>query len=168
LDGPWFRKEWLVSIKRAVAMVVAGFVLSLLLPPIYAQDKKTDKKPALSQEAAQIVGTWEIINTKEPGQPYKTGYKGRPFVTKGPHAYTLIMEFQDNGTFRRISRIGDDNKVQEGTWNLVGHELRQQRKGSSEPEVIYVRFDGPDQYTSIEVYETTPDPGLFAQFKRVQ
>jgi hypothetical protein len=31
-----------------------------------------------------------------------------------------------------------------------------------------VRFDGPNQYTSTEVYENTPDPGLFAQFKRVE
>jgi hypothetical protein len=158
-----------VSIRRAVAMILAGFLLSLLLPPIYAQEKDTEKKPALSQEAARIVGTWEIMNTKEPGKPYKTGYKGRPFVTKGPNAYTLILKFQGDGTFRRISRIGDHpDKVQEGTWRLVGHELRQQRKGMSEPEVIYIRFDGPNQYTSIEVYETTPDPGLFAQFKRVQ
>lgn len=158
-----------MSIRRAVAMILAGFVLSLVLPPIYAQEKKTENKPALSQEAARIVGTWEIVNTKEPGQPYRTGYKGRPFVTKGPNAYTLILEYQGDGTFRRISRIGDHpDKVQEGTWRLAGHELRQLRKGKSEPEVIYVRFDGPNQYTSIEVYETTPDPGLFAQFKRVQ
>ncbi len=158
-----------MSITRAVAMILAGSVLSLLLPPIYAQEKKTENKPALTQEAAQIVGTWEIVNTKEPGHPYRAGYKGRPFVTKGPNAYTLILEYQADGKFRRISRIGEGpDKVQEGTWQLVGHELRQQRNGKPEPEVIYVRFDGPDQYTSIEVYETTPDPGLFAQFKRVQ
>jgi hypothetical protein len=143
-------------------------VLSLLLPPIYAQEKKVEKKSVLTQEATQLLGAWEIVNTKEPSQPYRTGYKGRPFVTKGPHAFTLIMEFQDDGNFRRISRVGENETIQEGTWKLVGHELSQQRKGVSEPEVIYVRFDGPNQYTSIEVYEGTPDPGLFAQFKRVQ
>ena len=156
-----------MSISRALAIVSAGFLLSLMLSSIYAQEKKAENKPALSQEAAQLVGTWEIVNTKEPSQPYKTGYKGRPFVTKGPHAYTLIMEFQEGGLFRRISRVGDNETVQEGTWKLSGHELRQQRKGAQDQEIMYVRFDGPDQYTSIEVYEGTPDPGLFAQFKRV-
>ena len=157
-----------MSIRRTVATLLAGFILSVLLPPIYAQEKKAETKPALSQEAALLVGTWEIANTKEPSQPYRTGYKGRPFVTKGPHAFTLIMEFQDTGIFRRISRVGDNETVQEGTWQLAGHELRQQRKGMSEPEVMYLRFDSPEQYTSIEVYEGTPDPGLFAQFKKVQ
>jgi hypothetical protein len=50
---------------------------------------------------------------------------------------------------------------------LAGHELRHQRKGSNEQEVMYVRFDNQDQYTSTEVFEGTTDPGLFAQFKRM-
>jgi hypothetical protein len=32
---------------------------------------------------------------------------------------------------------------------------------------MYLRFDNKDQYTSIEVFESSADPGLFAQFKRV-
>ncbi|MBI4963607.1 MAG: hypothetical protein HY913_10050 [Desulfomonile tiedjei] len=156
-----------MRIKRTVALLFAGFLLSLLLPPIYAQEKRADKKPVLSQEAAQLIGKWEIVNTKEPSQPYRTGYKGRPFVNRGPNAFTLIMEYQEDGSFRRISRVGDNETVHEGSWTLNGHELQQQRKGSRDPEVMYVRFDGPDQYTSIEVYEGTPDPGLFAQFKKV-
>ena len=36
----------------------------------------------------------------------------------------------------------------------------------TDEEIMYVRFDDPNQYTSIEVFEDTHDPGLFAQFKR--
>lgn len=148
-------------------------ILSVLLglgsfgSPLHAQEKKADKKSALAEEAAKLVGVWEILATKEPGQPYRNGYKGRPFVEKGPHSFMLIMDYRDDGTFRRLSRIGEAETMHEGTWELAGHELRHKRKGSSEQEVMYLRFDNPDQYTSTEVYEGTSDPGLFAQFKRV-
>jgi hypothetical protein len=157
-----------MSIRQVALIVCALLILSPIGPQLYAQEKKENKKPALDSEAARLVGMWEILSTKEPGQPYRNSYKGRPFVAKGPHAFVLIMEYNDDGTFRRTSRIGDKESVHEGSWKLSGHELRHQRKGSSEQEVMYVRFDGPDQYTSTEVYETTTDPGLFAQFKRVR
>jgi hypothetical protein len=149
------------------------FILSVVLgfgsfgSHLYAQEKKADKKPTLSQEASQLVGVWEILATKEPGKPYRNGYKGRPFVEKGPHSFMLIMEYRDDGSFRRLSRIGENEAVHEGHWTLAGHELRHQRQGSNEQEVMYVRFDNPDQYTSTEVFEGTTDPGLFAQFKRM-
>lgn len=157
-----------MSVRPAVLMLCAMMILCLFGSQLCAQEKKTDKKPAIDAEMAKLVGVWEILSTKEPGQPYRNGYKGRPFVEKGPHAFVLIMEYREDSTFRRVSRIGDKETVHEGAWKLAGHELRHQRKGSSEQEVMYVRFDSPDQYTSTEVYETTPDPGLFAQFKRVQ
>ena len=69
---------------------------------------------------------------------------------------------------RGSARVGAKDDVQEGKWKLAGNELRHHRVGTSEEEVIYVRFDGPNQYTSTEVYEGTPDPGLFAQFKRIE
>jgi len=151
-----------------VVVLVAAFVLSLYLPSIHAKDPKTDKTPALDEASAGLVGTWEITQTKEVGKPYMTGYKGQPFVTKGANAFTLIIEYRKDGTFRRLSRVAANETVQEGTWKLTGHELRHRRNGAREEEVMYVRFDNPNQYTSMEVFEDTSDPGLFAQFKRVQ
>lgn len=157
-----------MSTRRAIVLLSAGFLVSLFLPPIYALDDSAKTKPALDKDAKNLVGVWEIVKTKEPGKPYRTGYKGRPFVASGANAFTLIMEYRDDGTFRRVSRIGGTEDVQQGSWQLSGHELRHQRTGSASQEVIYIRFDKPNQYTSIEVYEDTPDPGLFAQFSRVK
>ena len=150
-----------------IVLLSAGFLASLFLPPIYALEDSGQSKPTLNKDAAKLVGTWEITRTKEPGKPYRKGYKGRPFVSKGANAFTLIMEYRKDGTFRRLSRIGSSETVQDGHWKLSGHELRHRRSESRSEEVMYLRFDKPTQYTSIEVYEDTPDPGLFAQFHRV-
>lgn len=161
-----------MSIRKILVPLFAGFVLSLFLPPIYALEEKREEKPVLDKTAANLVGVWEIFQTKEPGKPYRSGYSGHPFVSKGPNAFTLIMVYRKDGTFRRVNRIGLNETVQEGTWQLTGHELRhkvlRKRKGSRDEEVMYLRFDDPDRYTSLEVYEATPDPGLFAQFRRVK
>ncbi len=157
-----------MSIMRFVLVLFCGLLLSLLLPPLHAQQEKAQKVSPVDKTAAPLVGVWEISQTKEPGKPYRSSYKGHPFVSRGPNAFTLIMEYHNDGTFRRIARVGAKDDVQEGKWELEGHELRHHRVGSNEEEVIYLRFDGPNQYTSTEVYEGTPDPGLFAQFKRIE
>jgi len=143
-----------------------AFLVSLFLPPIYALDDTSANKPSVGKDASKLVGVWEIAKTKEPGKPYLPSYKGQPFVTRGANAFTLILEYRKDGTFRRLSRIGGAENVQDGSWILSGHELRHRRSGSPADEVMYVRFDRPNQYTSIEVYEGTSDPGLFAQFSR--
>ncbi len=153
---------------RIALIVVTGFVMSVILPPLYAQQDKAQKGPAIDKAVEQLVGTWEIYQTKEPTKPYKASFKGHPFVSRGPNAFTLFLEYKSDGTFRRISRIGSQETIEEGTWKFSGNELRHHRKGATEQEVLYVRFDNPNQYTSVEVYEQTPDPGLFAQFRRVQ
>ncbi len=155
-----------MNIKRSALVVFAAFFMSLLLPPIYAQDGAKAKK--LDGPAGQLVGVWEIYKTKEPGKPYLSAYKGHPFVSRGPNAFTLIIEYKSDGTFKRTSRTADKETVHEGAWTLAGKELRHKRKGAFEEEVMYLRFDGPNQYTSLEVFEDTVDPGLFAQFRRIQ
>jgi hypothetical protein len=134
----------------------------------YAQQPQEKKSTASRPYATQLVGVWEVFQTKEPGQPYKASYRGQPFVSKGPNAFTLIMEYRKDGTFRRTTRVGTSETVQDGTWQISGHVLRHDRPGALEEEIMYIRFDGPDQYTSIDVYEGTPDPGLFGRFKRVK
>jgi len=160
--------EPLMSIMRFVLVLFCGLLLSLLLPPLYAQQEKAQKVSPVDKTVAPLVGVWEISQIKEPGKAYRSSYKGHPFVSRGPNAFTLIMEYHNDGTFRRIARVGAKDDVQEGKWKLEGNELRHHRVGSNEEEVIYLRFDGPNQYTSMEVYEGTPDPGLFAQFKRIE
>jgi hypothetical protein len=155
-----------VSVPKIGVVVALGFFLSVFLPPIYALEKDGHKGPAVDKGSEAIIGVWEIARTKEPGKPYREGYNGRPFVSIGPSAFTLVLEYRKNGTFRRVSRVGEQETVQEGSWILSGHELRHKRKGASDEEVMYVRFDNPNQYTSLEVFETTADPGLFAQFRR--
>ncbi len=153
---------------RIFLLLFSGLLLSMLLPPLYAQQEKVQKPPTVDKVAAPLVGVWEITQTKEPGKPYRSSYKGHPFVSRGPNAFTLIMEYHSDGTFRRIARTGGKDEVQEGKWKLTGNELRHIRNGAQEEEVMYVRFDSPNQYTSTEVYEGTPDPGLFAQFRRIE
>lgn len=157
-----------MTVRQVALVLCAGFMLSLSMPPIYAQEAKQTKKPTMNGESAKLVGVWEISQTKEPGKPYRQEYKGRQFVSRGVHAFTLILEYRDDGTFRRVSRVGNDEKIQDGVWKLSGSELRHKRNGALDEEVMYVRFDNPNQYTSIEVFEDTTDPGLFAQFKRQQ
>jgi hypothetical protein len=157
-----------VSTRRMIVLLSAGFLVSLILPPIYALESATDKKLKLSEDAVKLVGVWEIARTKEPNMPYRDGYKGRPFVSKGANAFTLIMEYRKDGTFRRLSRKGSAETIQDGHWILSGHELRHKRSKSKDEEVMYLRFDKPNQFTSIEVYEDTPDPGLFAQFHKIK
>ena len=144
---------------RFLLVLCCGLLLSLLLPPLYAQQDKAQKVLVVDKAAVPLVGVWEITQTKEPGKPYRSSYKGHPFVSRGPNAFTLIMEYHNDGTFKRIARVGPKDDVQEGKWKLAGNELRHYRVGTSEEEVIYLRFDGPNQYTSTEVYEGTPDPG---------
>jgi hypothetical protein len=149
-------KEFTVKRSVTVIAVCTALVLELLFVPVLAAAKQP------------LIGNWMIVATKEPGKPYRKGYKGRPFVPRGANAFTLLMEYRDDGTFRRISRIGNKETVHEGTWVLAGHELRHKRKGAAEDEVMYVRFDDAEHFTSIEVFEKTHDPGLFARFRRVQ
>ena len=152
---------------RLPVLICAGFLLSIFLPPLYALDEKhPPPTPQLSGDAAKLVGVWEITRTKEPGKPYRTGFRGRPFVSKGPNSFTLVLEYRRDGTYRRVVRISGKETVQKGRWTLSGHELRQRAKGRSEDEVVYLRFDEPDRYTSIEVYEDTNTPGLFAQYQK--
>ncbi len=155
-----------MSLLKFLLIICTGLILSLVLPPLHSQQNRP--APELDKAAAALIGVWEIAQTKEPGRPYQNSYKGHPFVSKGPNAFTLIMEYRKDGTFRRIDRIAGKDDIHEGKWKLVGNELRHQRVGSSEDEVMYLRFDGPNQFTSTEVYEGTPDPGLFAQFRRIQ
>ncbi len=149
--------------KRLTMTMLLAVVMSFLFPPIYAQDNK----PAIDKESSQLVGRWEIYETKEPGKPYLESYKGRPFVRKGPNAFTLILEYNSDGGFKRIARVGETETVEQGTWRLAGHELRHKRKGASQEEVMYIRFDDKNHYTSTEVFEDTSDPGLFAKFRRI-
>ncbi|MEJ2716495.1 MAG: hypothetical protein P8182_05060 [Deltaproteobacteria bacterium] len=153
-----------MAVKRAIAVICAAFLMSVLLPPVYSQNKK----PSLDKDGAKLVGRWEIVQTKAPGKPYQDGYKGRPFVTRGPNSFILILEYNSDGTFRRISRVNGTETVQKGNWSYSGHELRHKRKSSPLEEIMYVRFTDPDRFTSIEVHEETPDPGLFARFRRIK
>jgi hypothetical protein len=157
-----------MTLQRMVMVFLAAFFLSLFLPSIYAlEEKKPDAHQLVSQQE-RLVGVWEIAQTKEPGKPYREGYRGLPFVSKGANAFTLVLEYRKDGTFRRTSRIGDKETIQDGTWKFSGHELRHRRTGARDEEVMYVRFDNADQYTSLEVFEGTSDPGLFAQFRRTK
>ncbi len=155
-----------MTTRKLLMVASAGFLLSLFMPPLYALDKKEADKPKVGGESSKLIGVWEITKTKEPGKPYLTSFQGRPFVSKGPNAFTLILEYRPDGTFRRLCRLGDKESVEDGQWTLSGHELRQRPVGSRNEEVMYVRFDGPDQYTSVEVFEDTVNPGLFAQFQK--
>lgn len=146
--------------------IYLGCIMGLFLPPTHAQDNKSDTKQTQEAVNTPLLGTWEIYETKEPGKPYLKSYKGRPFVSKGPNAFTLFLEYKNDGKFRRISRIGDNQTIEEGLWKLDGHELRHKRTGSWAEEILYLRFDNKDQYTSTEVFEDTGDPGLFAKFRR--
>lgn len=141
------------------ACIAVVILLLLVCGPALARQERNSQKP--------LVGRWQIVATKEPGKPYREGYKGRPFVTKGPNAFTLIMEYNEDGTFRRITRIGDTETVHKGEWSLDNHVLHQRRQDRRSAEVIYVRFDDPNHYTITEVYEGTPDPGIFARFRRL-
>ena len=123
-----------MNIQRSALVIFAAFLMSLLLPPIYAQDDKKVKK--LDGPAGHLVGVWEIYQTKEPGKPYLTSYKGHPFVSRGPNAFTLVIEYRSDGTFKRTSRAGEKETVHEGSWTFAGKELRHRRNGSSEEEVM--------------------------------
>ncbi len=153
-----------MSVKRIV--LALGVAALLSWPAVEAQPQ--GKASDLEKEATQLLGRWIIVQSKEPGKPYTDGYKGRPFVREGPNSFILILEYRQDGTFRRISRVDGVDTIHEGTWKLSGHELTQKRKGQGADEVMYIRFDGPDAFTSIEVYEESNDPGLFAKFKRIQ
>jgi hypothetical protein len=149
--------------KWAALPCLIALLSALLIAPARGQEKSKSS----SDQAAKLVGRWEIFKTKAPGEPYKQGYKKRPFVSSGPNAFTLVMDYRQDGTFRRVSRIGPAETVHEGQWNLSGHELRQRSTGARDEEVIYVRFDGGGELTLVEVFEGSQDPGLFASFKRV-
>lgn len=157
-----------MRLRHWVFSIYLGLVMGLFLPPTHAQENRYENKVGIDKESNQLVGSWEIFQTKEPGKPYLQSYKGRPFVSRGPNAFTLFLEYKTDGKFRRVSRIGDNQTVEEGVWRLNGHELRHKRNGSSVEEIMYLRFDNKDQYTSTEVFEETGDPGLFARFRRSQ
>ncbi len=146
--------------------ITFGLLASAIVLCLVSSTSGQNKQSETNDQATRILGTWEIFQIKEPGQTYRQGYKGRPFVPKGPNAFTLLMEYRTDGTYRRISRVGATEIVHEGKWSINGHELRHQRKGNLPDEVMYIRFDGSDKFTSIEVFEQTTDPGLFAQFRR--
>lgn len=150
-----------MTLQRACIFFCTGILVFFFTLSAYCGNKKdaTGEK--------QLIGRWEIIETKEPGRPYRQGYRGRPFVRSGPNAFSLIIEYKKDGTMKRISRKGERDLVEDGVWTLSGKELRHKIKGTSVEEVVYIRFDSPDEYTFIEVYEGTPDPGLFARFRRV-
>ncbi len=156
-----------MRLAKVFIIAFTGFCLSMLLPPIFALEEKNAVKSVPEVSASQLVGKWQIVRSKEPGQPYRDGHSGRPFVFSGVNAFTLILEYNKDNTFRKICRVGNSEKVQEGTWRLSGHELRQ-RSGGSNEEVLYLRFDSPNQFTSTEVYEDSSSPGLFVQFNRVE
>ncbi len=146
--------------------VAFALIASVVLLSLVGSSGAETKQPQTDDQVTRILGTWEIFQTKEPGQVYRQGYKGHAFVPRGPNAFTLLIEYRTNGTYRRISRVGATEVVHEGNWTINGHELRHQRKGNLPDEVMYIRFDGSDKFTSIEVFEQTTDPGLFAQFRR--
>jgi hypothetical protein len=150
---------------RFVAAITSILLAGFFASPTFAQ-QQAHKRVALDPLASHLVGTWEVYETKEPGQPYKASYRGQPFSSTGPNAFTLIMQYRKDGTFRRITRVGTSETIHDGTWRLTGHELRHDRPGALEAEIMYIRFDGPDQYTTVDVYEGTPDPGLFGRFRR--
>ncbi len=151
----------------ALSRVVALLFVSVVFLSAPSFSLGNDPKQALPGEDKKIVGAWEIVRTKEPGKPYRSGYQGRPFSRKGANAYTMIIEYRKDGTFRRIARFGSKEVVHEGVWSLNGHELRLKPKKKRDEEVLYIRFDEPDRFTSIEVYEETSDPGIFAQFRKI-
>lgn len=142
-----------------IFMVALSMALLFDLPRALAADGKNRPK---------LTGKWEIHQAKEPGKPYRKGYRGRPFVSEGPNAYTIVVQYNPDGTFKRISKVGGKKIVDKGEWQLQGSELRQRQEGDTNEEVIYIRFDTPDQYTSIEVFEATHDPGTFARYKRIK
>jgi hypothetical protein len=156
-------KERAVRLKQISALIFAVVCLSFASSSIGKDQNKTK----LDKASSQLLGMWEIHMIKEPGKHYRRSYKGRPLVAKGPHAFTLIIEYRKDGSFIRTTRVGEKETIQEGKWSLIGHELRQTRHGNLPDEVMYIRFDGPNRFTSIEVYEGCSDPGTFAQYKRV-
>lgn len=153
---------------RAITACLAAAVLALALAAGEAWSQQKPKIAAPNTAAPGLAGSWELFQTKAPGEPYKPSYKDRPFVNEGPQAFALIMEYRKDGTFRRISRVGSVDTVREGTWKMDGQILRQRIAGAGHEEVMFLRFDSPDQFTYTEVYEETPDPGLFARFRRVK
>ncbi len=150
---------------RKILVCVGAMVLSVLLSPIYSPhgqhvvNAKTDHS---------LVGRWEIFQTKAPGRPYLPKYKERPFVSVGPNAYTVIYEYSSDGTFQRITRIDGQNTVENGQWQYAGNELRLKIEKGRVEEIFYLRFDDRDQFTVVEVYEESSDPGIFARFKRIR
>ena len=151
-----------MTLKRAGILFVAGILVFWFTLSSHCGQQK--KNHPIND---QLIGRWEIVETKEPGKPYRQGYKGNPFVQSGPNAFSLEFEYRKDGTMKRISRKGRQKVVDEGSWTMSGKELRHKFKGSPVEEVIYIRFDSPDEYTFIDVYEDTPDPGLFARFRRI-
>lgn len=153
-----------MKLRHATMIVLVAVMMASVLP--CQADKPTKKSDA--DPAERLVGRWELFMTKQPGKPYERGYKGRPFQFQGQDAFALVMDFKKDGTVTRVMRTGSKGTRQKGTWSLDGKELRQSWEGSSQEEVIYLRFEGPDEYTIVEVYEETPDPGLFARFRRLR
>lgn len=153
-----------MALSRLVALLFVSVVF--LSAPAFILGN--DPKKVLPGDEEKMIGAWEIVRTKEPGKPYRSGYQGRPFSRKGANAYTVIIEYRKDGTFRRTARFGSKEVVHEGVWSLNGHELRLKPKKKPGEEVLYIRFDEPNRCTFIEVYEEASDPGIFAQFRKIR
>ncbi len=155
-----------MNFSRKSILLAFSVLVFVILSVIYVQDHQ--KVVAADNPVNPLVGVWEIYQTKAHGKPYAASYNGRPFVSKGQNAFTLILDYKNDGTFKRTSRVGANETAQEGTWKLDGKELRQKVAQDPKEEVLYLRFDSPNQFTSVEVFENCSDPGLFARFIRVR
>jgi hypothetical protein len=168
----WSLKEmalrWGVRLGKLGLVLAAAASLSVFLPELYAEREKPHLAASLSSEAARLVGTWEVCEAKEPGQPYRPSVRGRCFSSGGPEAFGLVIEYRHDGTFSRLTRDGSRQHIDHGTWSLSGHELRLASPQGAMQAVLYVRLDDLDRFTAVEVHEETPEPGLFVRYRRAE
>jgi hypothetical protein len=160
--------RWCVTLIKVALVVGAAACLSIFLPELYAEREDPRREAPLSIEATKLVGKWELFEAKEPGQPYRPSLRGRAFSPNGPEAFALVVEYRADGTFCRVTREGEKQRIEQGTWTLEGHELRLISPRGVTQAVVYVRLDQPDRFTAIEVHEETLEPGLFVRFRRVE
>ncbi len=150
---------------RKIPLFLTAVVLSILLASICPQQGQCSDG---ANNENSLVGRWEIYQTKAPGRAYDARYKGRSFVSTGPHAYTVIYQYNPDGTFQRTTKIDGKDIPETGKWTYSGNAMKLQLDKGREDEVFYVRFDDQNQITVVEVYEGTSDPGMFAQFRRIK
>ena len=82
---------------RKISACLAALLLSICL---VAGGPQQGQCVAGTNDENGLVGRWEIYQTKEPGRAYDTRYKGREFVSEGPHSYTVIYQYNPDGTFQ--------------------------------------------------------------------